>query len=56
MSEKNELEQLKDDNEQLRELVRYMYRCYVRGHDWGPWGAPEKEWVEEQMRKLGVVE
>jgi hypothetical protein len=42
------------ENGKLRELVRYMHRCYVRGHDWGPYGAPEKEWVEEQMRELGI--
>jgi len=38
----------------LRELVEYMHRCYVSGHDWGPYGAPEKRWVEEQMRELGI--
>lgn len=47
-------ERLKAENAKLRELVRYMHRCYVRGHDWGPYGAPEKEWVEEQMRELGI--
>lgn len=47
-------EQLKAENDNLRELVRYMHRCYVRGHDWGPYGAPEREWVEEQMRELGI--
>lgn len=41
-------------NAKLRELVEYMHRCYVRGHDWGPYGAPEKQWVEEQMRELGI--
>lgn len=41
-------------NAKLRELVEYMHRCYVNGHDWGPYGAPEKQWVEEQMRELGI--
>jgi hypothetical protein len=45
---------LMDENAKLRDLVRYMHRCYVQGHDWGPYGAPEKEWVEEQMRELGI--
>lgn len=46
--------ELQAENDKLRELVRYMHRCYVWGHDWGPYGAPEKEWVEEQMRELGI--
>lgn len=45
---------IEGDNAKLRELVEYMHRCYVRGHDWGPYGAPEKWWVEEQMRELGI--
>lgn len=45
---------MESENAKLRELVRYMHRCYVRGHDWGPYGAPEREWVEEQMRELGI--
>lgn len=44
----------KDENDRLRKLVAYMHRCYVRGHDWGPYGAPEKQWVEEQMHELGI--
>ena len=44
-----------DENKKLRELVEFMHCCYVSGHDWGPWGAPEKQWVEEQMRELGVT-
>ena len=42
------------ENAKLRELVEYMHRCYVIGHDWGPYGAPEQHWVEERMRELGV--
>lgn len=42
------------ENEKLRELVRYMHRCYVSGHDWGPWGAPEKQHVEDVMRELRI--
>jgi len=44
----------KDENHKLRELVRYMHRCYISGHDWGPWGAPEKQHVEDIMRELGI--
>ena len=49
-----EVDDLKAENEKLRELVRYMYRCYVRGHDWGPFGAPEKAFVEQCMCELGI--
>jgi len=42
------------ENVELRELVRYMHRCYVRGHDWGPYGAPEKAFVEQRMREFGI--
>lgn len=48
------VETLQAENAKLRELVEYMHRCYVIGHDWGPYGAPEKHWVEERMRELGV--
>ena len=51
-----EVMRLREQNAKLRELVKHMHRCYVRGHDWGPYGAPEKRWVEEQMRELGVDE
>lgn len=40
--------------EKLRDLVRYMYRCFVRGHDWGPYCAGETVWVEDRMRELGI--
>ena len=49
-----EVKRLYDENAKLRELVRYMHRCYVSGHDWGPWGAPEKQHVEDIMRELGI--
>lgn len=42
--------------DQLEQLVKYMYRCYVLGHDWGAWGAPERQWVEERMEQLGLLE
>ena len=42
------------ENAKLRKLVRYMHRCYVSGHDWGPWGAPERQHVEDIMRELGI--
>ena len=45
---------LLDENAKLRELVRYMHRCYVRGHDWGPYCAGETVWVEQHMRELGI--
>ena len=45
---------LREENAKLRELVRYMHRCYVSGHDWGPWGAPEKQHVEDIMRELRI--
>ena len=45
---------LRDKNAELRGLVRYMHRCYVRGHDWGPFGAPEKAFVEQCMCELGI--
>jgi hypothetical protein len=48
------ISKLSDENAKLRELVMYMHRCYVRGHDWGPFGAPEKEFVEQRMRELGI--
>ena len=47
---------LLDRIEKLEQLVRYMYRCYVQGHDWGVWGAPEQQWVEERMEQLGLLE
>jgi hypothetical protein len=50
----DEYEDLKAENAKLRKLVMYMHRCYVRGHDWGPFGAPEKEFVEQRMRELGI--
>lgn len=43
-----------EENAKLRELVQYMYRCYVRGHDWGPYGAPEKQHVEDAMSEMGI--
>ena len=46
--------ELEVENVKLRMLVRDMHRCYVRGHDWGPWGAPEKESIEGRMRDLGM--
>lgn len=45
---------LSRENAKLRELVSYMHCCYVRGHDWGPYGALEKEHVEQTMRELGI--
>lgn len=49
-----EVVRLKSENAKLRELVRYMYRCFVKGHDWGPYCAGETVWVEDRMRELGV--
>ena len=46
--------ELEVENAKLRMLVSDMHRCYVRGHDWGPWGAPERESIEGRMRKLGI--
>ena len=46
----------KAENAKLRELVEYMHRCFVRGHDWGPYCAGETVWVEQRMRELGVDE
>ena len=51
---KYELE-LEQRCEQLEQLVKYMYRCYVLGNDWGVWGAPERQWVEERMEQLGLL-
>lgn len=51
---KDKVRSLKEENEKLRKLVMYMHRCYVRGHDWGPFGAPEKAFVEQCMRELGI--
>ncbi len=31
-----------------------MHRCFVRGHDWGPYCAGETVWVEQRMRELGI--
>ena len=45
---------LKEENAKLRELVEYMHRCFVRGHDWGPYCAGETVWVEQRMRELGI--
>ena len=47
-------ERLKAENAKLRELVEYMHRCFVRGHDWGPYCAGETVWVEQRMRELGI--
>lgn len=46
--------ELESENAKLRDLVTYMYRCYVIGHDWGFYGALEKEHVEATMRELGI--
>lgn len=46
--------ELEAENEKLRELVEYMHRCFVRGHDWGPYCAGETVWVEQRMRELGI--
>lgn len=46
--------ELEAENAKLRELVEYMHRCFVRGHDWGPYCAGETVWVEQRMRELGV--
>ena len=45
---------LQAENAKLRELVEYMHRCFVRGHDWGPYCAGETVWVEQRMHELGV--
>ena len=49
-----EVDRLQTENAKLRELVEYMHRCFVRGHDWGPYCAGETVWVEQRMRELGV--
>lgn len=49
-------ERQRETIEQLEQLVNYMYRCYVLGHDWGVWGAPEQQWVEERMEQLGLLD
>ena len=46
--------ELKDEHEKLHELVDYMYRCFVRGHDWGPYCQGETQYVEDRMRELGI--
>ena len=46
--------ELEAENAKLRELVEYMHRCFVRGHDWGPYCAGETVWVEQRMRELGI--
>ena len=46
--------ELEAENAKLRELVEYMHRCFVRGHDWGRYCAGETVWVEQRMRELGV--
>ena len=46
--------ELEAENEKLRELVEYMHRRFVRGHDWGPYCAVETVWVEQRMRELGI--
>lgn len=51
-----DLEQAKAENDALRELVREMYRLFVRGHNWGPRYASEKMWIEDSMEELGVEE
>lgn len=45
---------LQAENAKLRELVEYMHRCFVRGHDWGPYCEGETVWVEQRMRELGI--
>ena len=50
----SEIKRLYDENEKLRELVEYMHRCFVRGHDWGPYCEGETVWVEQRMRDLGI--
>ena len=47
-----ENKRLQAENAKLRELVRDMHRCFVRGHDWGPYCAGETVWVEQRMREL----
>ncbi len=47
---------LYEENGKLRDLVQYMYRCFVMGHDWGPYCNCETVHVEEQMRELGFKE
>ena len=49
-----EVDRLQAENEKLRKLVEYMHRCFVRGHDWGPYCAGETVWVEQRMRELGI--
>ena len=48
------IDALDKENAELRELVEYMHRCFVRGHDWGPYCAGETVWVEQRMRELGI--
>ena len=48
------IDALDKENAKLRELVEYMHRCFVRGHDWGPYCAGETVWVEQRMRELGI--
>ena len=52
--ELREVDRLEAENAKLRELVEYMHRCFVRGHDWGPYCAGETVWVEQRMRELGI--
>ena len=49
-----EVDRLQAENAKLRELVEYMHRCFVRGHDWGRYCAGEMVWVEQRMRELGI--
>ena len=52
----SDLAESKAENAKLRELVEYMHRCFVRGHDWGPYCAGETVCVEQRMRELGIEE
>lgn len=51
---RDDLQRANDETAKLRELVEYMHRCFVRGHDWGPYCEGETVWVEQRMRELGI--
>lgn len=36
------------------ELVDYMHRCFVQGHEWGSWCTHETVFVEQRMRELEI--
>ena len=48
------IDAVETENDKMKNLIEYLHRCFVRGHDWGPYCTGETEYVEEQMRELGI--